>query len=82
MTQLLLALEVTHAADQAGLQPLRARPDDDAFELKCLERSRGDTRDDEDILRMVRYFQTSVLPWCYPRKLIEGRGLTAKLLVN
>jgi len=29
----------------------------ETFELKCLEGSRGDTLSDEDILRMLRYFQ-------------------------
>lgn len=29
----------------------------ETFELKCLEGSRGDTLDDADILRMLRYFQ-------------------------
>jgi hypothetical protein len=28
----------------------------ETFELKCLEGSRGDTLDDADILRMLRYF--------------------------
>ena len=29
----------------------------ETFELKCLEGSRGDTLDDADILRMLRYFR-------------------------
>ena len=29
----------------------------ETFELNCLEGSRGDTLSDEDILRMLRYFQ-------------------------
>jgi len=28
----------------------------ETFELKCLEGSRGDTLDDDDLLRMLRYF--------------------------
>ena len=31
----------------------------ETFELKCLEGSRGDTLDDADILRMLRYFQAN-----------------------
>ena len=29
----------------------------ETFELKCLEGSRGDTLDNEDVLRMLRYFR-------------------------
>ena len=29
----------------------------ETFELKCLEGSRGDTLNDEDVLRMLRYFR-------------------------
>jgi hypothetical protein len=29
----------------------------ETFELKCLEGSRGDTLEDEDVLRMLRYFR-------------------------
>jgi hypothetical protein len=29
----------------------------ETFELKCLEGSRGDTLDHEDVLRMLRYFR-------------------------
>jgi hypothetical protein len=42
--QLLLALEVPHAADQAGLQPLRARLDLDPFSGFALALTRAHSR--------------------------------------
>ena len=44
------------------------------FELKCLERSRGDTLDDEDVLRILRYFREHGMVYARVLARVEGRS--------